>query len=114
MSIGMTYEEFYDEDPHLVRYYLKADELRRKRMNEEAWLQGFYVYRVFESYRELIGMKNKPKIYPYPEPLPLTEEEMRAKKEEEARIRMERIKSRMMQRSLQINANMKGKGESNG
>lgn len=44
LSIGMTPEQYWDADPALAKYYRKADELRRKRRNEELWLQGMYIY----------------------------------------------------------------------
>jgi len=43
MAIGMTYNEYWYGDPLLVRAYYKADQLRRKRADEEAWLNGLYV-----------------------------------------------------------------------
>ena len=44
LLIGMSPEQYWDEDPTLAKYYRKADELRRKRRNEELWLQGMYIY----------------------------------------------------------------------
>ena len=44
LMIGMSPEQYWDGDPALAKYYRKADELRRKRRNEELWLQGMYIY----------------------------------------------------------------------
>ena len=44
LLIGMTPEQYWDGDSTLAKYYRKADELRRKRRNEELWLQGMYIY----------------------------------------------------------------------
>ena len=44
LSIGMTYEQFWDGDCWLVKWYRKAHALRAKRDNEQAWLIGRYVY----------------------------------------------------------------------
>ena len=44
LSIGMSFDQYWEGDPSLVKYYRKADELRRKRRNEELWLQGMYIY----------------------------------------------------------------------
>ena len=44
LLIGMSPEQYWDGDPTLAKHYRKADELRRKRRNEELWLQGMYVY----------------------------------------------------------------------
>lgn len=43
MAIGMTYDEYWYGDPLLVRAFYKADQLRRKRADENAWLTGLYV-----------------------------------------------------------------------
>ena len=44
LSIGMSPEQYWDGDPTLAKHYRKAEELRRKRRNEELWLQGMYIY----------------------------------------------------------------------
>lgn len=44
LSIGMTPEQYWDDDPALAKYYRKADELQRNRRNQELWLQGMYIY----------------------------------------------------------------------
>ena len=44
LSIGMTEEQYWDGDCELVKYYREAEEIRKERMNQEAWLQGMYVY----------------------------------------------------------------------
>ena len=38
----MTYELYWDGRPELAVSYRKADVLRQKRSNNEAWLQGVY------------------------------------------------------------------------
>ena len=42
LSIGMSYELYWDGRPELVIPYRKADVLRQKRDNNNAWLQGVY------------------------------------------------------------------------
>ena len=44
LSIGMTYEQYWDGDSWLVKDYRKAFELRREEANWRAWLQGMYIY----------------------------------------------------------------------
>lgn len=44
LSIGMTEEQYWDRDCCLVKFYRQAEDLRKERVNEEAWLQGMYVY----------------------------------------------------------------------
>lgn len=42
LSIGMSYDLYWDGRPELVIPYRKADVLRQKRENNNAWLQGAY------------------------------------------------------------------------
>lgn len=42
--MGMTYEQYWDGSPYIAITFRKAYKLRRQIENEQAWLQGFYVY----------------------------------------------------------------------
>ena len=42
MTYGMTYEQFWYEDPWMTRAYAQAFLLKRKMQNEDAWIQGAY------------------------------------------------------------------------
>ncbi len=44
LSIGMTYEQFWEGECDLPIYYRKAHKLKLKHQNEESWLIGRYVY----------------------------------------------------------------------
>lgn len=44
LSIGMTYEQYWDDDCTLVKYYREADKLKQESANQTAWLQGMYFY----------------------------------------------------------------------
>lgn len=48
MSIGMTYNEYWCDDPMLARYYYKAFKIKEERelskTNIKAWLNGYYNY----------------------------------------------------------------------
>lgn len=59
MAIGMSYQEFWYEDPYLVRYYREAHNYKRKMENEILWVQGMYFARAVAS---CFDKKNK-----YPE-----------------------------------------------
>lgn len=43
LSIGMTPEQYWDEDCTLVVAYRQAYELKRKERNNDLWLQGLYI-----------------------------------------------------------------------
>ena len=42
--MGMTYEQYWEQSPYLAVAYRKAYRLRREADNEQAWLQGLYVF----------------------------------------------------------------------
>lgn len=44
LSIGMTYEQYWEQDCELVKYYREAAEIKQKLKNQDAWLQGAYFY----------------------------------------------------------------------
>ena len=99
LSIGMTYEQYWEGQPSLVAYYRKADDMNRKRKNQELWLQGFYVYSAIGSFAEILPAfpKKGAKIRPYlEEPISITTADVIARKEKEQKEKMERIKQKMM------------------
>lgn len=96
MSIGMTYDEFWNQDVTLVRVYRKADELRRRRQNETLWLQGMYIYEALCDAAPIFHAFAKKGTKPHPyakEPYAITESEIREREEREAKERQERIKA---------------------
>ena len=97
MSIGMTYDEFWNQDVSLVKVYLKTHELREKRRNQELWLQGMYFYEALCDASPLFRFSmKKGTIKPEPyvkEPYPSTAAEMREREEREARQKEERLKA---------------------
>ena len=44
LSIGMTYEQYWEMDSSLVIAYRKAERIRAQRSNFDAWLAGRYMY----------------------------------------------------------------------
>lgn len=44
LSIGMTYDQFWEQDCELVKYYRKAAKIRQDLNNQNAWLHGAYFY----------------------------------------------------------------------
>ena len=97
MSIGMTYDEFWNGDVKLVEVYRKASELRDRRRNQELWLQGAYFYEALCDAAPLFrfSMKGgvvKPEPYAK-EPYPVTESEIKEREEREARLKEERMKA---------------------
>ena len=44
MAIGMSYDEYWNDEAILVKYYRKAHLYKSKQRNEELWLEGLYTY----------------------------------------------------------------------
>ena len=97
MSIGMTYDEFWNQDVRLVEVYRKAAELRDKRRNHELWLQGMYIYEALCDASPLFRFSmKKGSIKPEPyvkEPYPITAAEVKEREAREARKKEERLKA---------------------
>ena len=57
----MTYEQFWEQDCELVKYYRKAAQIRQDLRNQDAWLQGAYFYEApyRESPYELFSRQDK-------------------------------------------------------
>ena len=102
LAMGMTYEQFWEQDCSLVIAYRKAYKLRQEEKNREAWLHGLYILKALQSGAITVN-GFAPKGYspePYPnQPIdftpvkPKTEQE---KLDEEVKARSERIKLGMM------------------
>ena len=88
LSIGMTYDQFWNDDPSLAHYYRQADEIRVERKNQEVWLQGLYVYEAICDVAPILQAmaKKGTKARPYPEqPYAITERQRRREAEEKER-----------------------------
>lgn len=44
LAIGMSYAEYWEGDPKLAQYYRKAYQVKQEEINNNAWLQGMYIY----------------------------------------------------------------------
>ena len=102
----MTYEQYWDGDPMLAKYYRKADELRRQRKNQELWLQGMYIYEalcdVSPIYQAFAKKGTKPR--PYAErPYSITESERVSEKK--LREEKDREKARRYMEAKMANLN---------
>lgn len=101
LAMGMTYNQYWCEPPELAVAYRRADEIRRRNVNTEAWLQGAYFYNALIAASPVLNAmskRNKPLDY-MQEPIPLTEkdaQELKLRKEREARDRLfNMLKSRV-------------------
>ena len=108
LSIGMSYEQFWDGEPRLAVAYRKAEELRRRRMNEELWLNGVYTA---EALASTVGNMFSKRKHQYPsEPKPITKIEVEERRERERRAKVEQIKAAFTAKALNVNRR-RGGGE---
>ena len=100
LAIGMTYDEYWNGDNCLPRYYRKKHKLQRAEANHMAWMQGAYVYEAILACAPTLNAlsKNKEPV-PYRDaPIPLTHadamreaERIRMKQMRKARDEMQRM-----------------------
>lgn len=99
ISIGMTYDQYWNDDPGLTVLYRKADKLRLNRINEQAWLQGMYIYDAISRLAPVLRpfAKKGTKAQPYPsEPYSLETDEH---SEEKAKTEKENAEKKQMLRN---------------
>lgn len=87
MAYGMSWEQFWYEDPWMVRAFAQTFLLKQKLRNEYAWIQGAYIANAFASVlatsfgKKKVDYLNKPlDLYP------------KTKHEQEEEKRQQRLK----------------------
>lgn len=82
LAMGMSSDEFYNQDHELVIAYRQAYKDKRRQDNEDMWRQGLYVYQAIARVAPLlIPFNKKPKAEPYlDKPIPMFEEDMENEK----------------------------------
>lgn len=77
LSLGMTFDQYWYEDPYLINAYVKAESIRQKKKNTELWLNGAYIYQAIGCLVPVLNPFSKEhRAKPYlKRPIPITEEE---------------------------------------
>ena len=90
LSIGMSWDEYWDGEADKTKYYREAYELTQKRINSQMWFMGGYVYNALCSVSPVLHVFAKEGTKPLPymkEPIPLTKEDTDdSKRREEKRV----------------------------
>ena len=65
LAIGMSYAEYWEGDPELAQYYRRAYQIKQEEINNNAWLQGMYVYDAISTalHNALRGKNQKTRDY---------------------------------------------------
>lgn len=48
LAMGMTNEQFWEQDCQLVIPFRKAYQIRQEQQNQQAWLQGLYIWKALQ------------------------------------------------------------------
>ena len=103
MSYGMSYDDCWNGEPRMCKFYKEAYDIRRKRDDEDAWWQGLYIYDAFCRVSPVLNAfaKNGTKPLPYVDK-PYTQSdkykqinEKLSDEEEQKLIENERLKARV-------------------
>ena len=115
LSIGMTYEQYWEGDCTLTKYYRKAEELRNDKRNQELWLQGMYVYEAICDVAPILHAFAKKGTKPTPystKPYPLNDKQSKRDEEEKQRRIAEKGKKFMEAMAASINKKFEEKTQS--
>ena len=105
LSIGMSYEQFWEGDCWLPKYYREAHKSRIKRDNEQAWLIGRYVYDAVCAASPLLHAlaKKGTEAHPYLEkPYPSSMEEAREREIEKLKEAAEGFRAFVEAKNAQL------------
>ena len=108
----MSPEQYWDGDPALAKYYRQADELKRKRRNEELWLQGLYIYEALCDVAPILQAfaKKGTKPLPYTDhPYSLTTQEREDEKKRQEERDREKAKRYMEAQMAKLNKRFESK-----
>ncbi len=114
MSIGVSYDDFWNGDFEICKFARKSEKLRKKRMNEEAWWNSLYTFRALCDASVLFHdfMKEKPNLeFSTKEPLPMTLEEAEEQEKVRKQKQMEGFIVQMEAISKSHNANLRKQKE---
>lgn len=111
MSIGMTYEQFWDGEAELPKYFREAHELRMREQNRMMYYQGAYVYSAIIAVSPILRAFSKAKEpAPYlDDVIPISEKEADEIKERKEREQFEKNLTWMKTISQRLNEQFKEK-----
>jgi len=110
LAMGMTTDEYFNQDCTLVKCYREAQRIKREERNQELWLQGMYIYEAIGDMSPVLRAFSKKgtKPLPYPtEPYPITKAEVEARQQREEERQAEKIKAKFSAWAINFNAHLK-------
>lgn len=104
INMGMSYEQFWDGDPEMTKFYAIAYETDKERRNEGYWLQGLYIYKALLNIWPAMRFGSKEKVKDYIEkPFPITEQTTKETKLSKEKAQFERNRAFMTRFASSIN-----------
>ena len=114
LAIGMTYEQFWEQNSSLVIFYRKANQIKIQQQNTMLWLQGQYFYDALGAISPILHafakQGTKPGKYTQ-KPYPITDSDRKLEAERQAKARRDAFKASLMAFADQWEQDKKGGGE---
>lgn len=113
LAMGMTYDQFWNDDVNLVKFYRKAWRIKRELREEELWLQGAYVYEAILDASPFLRPfpNNGTKPEPYcKEPYGYFGSHTKKEKEDSETSEMEKMKASLQAWAIETNKRFERKG----
>ncbi len=110
MSIGVSYHDFWDGDFEICKYAQKAELLRKKRRNQDAWWNSIYTFRALCDASVLFHdfVDKKPELkFSTEVPLPLSMKEAKEQEKLKHEREMEAFSAQMEAFAKAHNASLK-------
>ena len=98
MSYGMSFDEYWNKDAYLVKFYRDAYKLKIRYDDVFMWKQGMYIYEALCDVSPILHAFSKSGAKPLPyRTKPMYEEirDMKTEKEKQIEIENERLKARI-------------------
>lgn len=112
LSLGMTYDEYWNGDPTLVRAYREAEKIKQRKKNTEMWMQGSYVYDAMCCLvPSLQAFRPKPPLKYMNEPYALSEKEYKDRELRDMMRKQDEMREKFKAQMMAINAKNKKKSE---
>ena len=111
----MTYQQYWEEDCQLVKYYKEAFEIQQRRMNEQLWLQGMYVYDAVCAVSPVLHAFAKSGTKPIPyhdKPFPMSKAEAEERQKAEMQEKLLEAKRQFAAWASKLKLPEKREGES--
>ena len=107
LAMGMSYEQFWEQDCTLVIPYRKAFQIRQEEINNTAWLNGLYIWKALQCAPLFVNgfVPKGASIEPYfDKPINFTPEKKKPKRQTEEEIGKQNAISHMQKIASLFNA----------